>query len=339
LRNLRPTQAHAAGNIWDAGTLEWLHNDAFGARSIPRVGSRYPLWDHPGLAQSVREARHFLPDAPTGRRETIMTSTLEAAPQYLLRVPGPGWTPFLSAVFTAAFFMLLTVKAVPLALACGALAVLLLLVWVWGNDPADAGPKDVGGGLELPTYAAGPGSHAWWATVIVLLVAGSLYLAFIFSYVYLWTVAPQGWTSAAQALPALTFPLASALLLAIAGACIWAADKTLARSRAGAAVLVIAALAALSAALTIEVGAHWRTGLRPDASAYAALVYLASALQLQIVAAVLIIGLFVLARLCTGRLHDGRRVTFEVLALLSYYASGQGLLGLLLVHGFPRTIA
>src|SRR5688572_6413712 len=37
----RPTLSDAAGNIWGAGTLEWLNNDAYAARSIPRVFDRY----------------------------------------------------------------------------------------------------------------------------------------------------------------------------------------------------------------------------------------------------------------------------------------------------------
>ena len=32
-------------------------------------------------------------------------------------------------------------------------------------------------------------------------------------------------------------------------------------------------------------------------------------------------------------------MTFDTFALLAYYAAGQGLLGLLLVHGFPRAVA
>jgi cytochrome c oxidase subunit I+III len=79
--------------------------------------------------------------------------------------------------------------------------------------------------------------------------------------------------------------------------------------------------------------------LRPKASGYAALVYLASALQLQIVAAIIVVACVVLARLVCGRLSHTRRVTFEALALLTYYAAGQGLLGLLIVHGFPRSVS
>jgi cytochrome c oxidase subunit I+III len=47
----------------------------------------------------------------------------------------------------------------------------------------------------------------------------------------------------------------------------------------------------------------------------------------------------IIARVACGRLTSARRVTFEAFALLSYYAAGQGLLGLLIVHGFPRAVA
>ena len=60
---------------------------------------------------------------------------IEAMPQVLLRLPGYGWPPFIGAVFTAAFFMLLTVKAVTLAFICGALAVASILIWMWASDP------------------------------------------------------------------------------------------------------------------------------------------------------------------------------------------------------------
>jgi cytochrome c oxidase subunit I+III len=47
---------------------------------------------------------------------------------------------------------------------------------------------------------------------------------------------------------------------------------------------------------------------------------------------------FLLARLFVGRIDAVRRVTFDNLALLWHYAVGQGLLGLLLLHGFPRLV-
>ena len=191
LRNQRPSISEHAGNVWNAGTLEWMPNHVFGPRSIPQIESRYPLWEQPLLESEVEAGQHYLPNAPTGSRETLITSPIEAIPQYVQRVSRNGWPPFLAAIFTAAFFMLLTVKWVVVAVTCGVLAVALILIWTWSNDPEPLGSVDIGRGVSVPAYMTGPVSHAWWATVILMLVAGSLYLSFVFSYLYIWTVAPQ----------------------------------------------------------------------------------------------------------------------------------------------------
>jgi cytochrome c oxidase subunit I+III len=341
--HLRPTLSRAAGNVWRAGTLEWLPNDTYAARSIPHVAGQNPLWDQPELAKHVEEGRYYLPGAPTGRRETIITTPIEASPQYLQRLPGPGWSPLLSAVLTAAFFMLLTVKFVTVAAVCGLLAIVFILVWMWGSDPEPLAPVEVGGGFKLAPQMSGPAAVSWSATVVVLLVAGSLYLSFAFSYLYLWTVSPHVWPpTAGVALPATDWPLASAASLLAGGAAIYGAHKGLAaglRRRLVFGLLVLLAGLLVVASLGIEVSSHWLSGLRPEASAYGAMVYLSAALQLQIVATLVVMALFVLARLAGGRLHATRRATFDNLALLWGYAIGQGLLGLALVHGFPRLVA
>lgn len=84
----------AVENPWGAGTLEWLPNDVYSTRSIPHITSREPLWDRPSLPQEVRDGHHYLPNAPTGWRETIVTSPIHARPQYVIQMPGPGWPPF-----------------------------------------------------------------------------------------------------------------------------------------------------------------------------------------------------------------------------------------------------
>ncbi len=341
LRNMRTTLAAAAGNVWQAGTLEWLINHNFAARSIPYVTSRNPLWDQPGLSRDVEAGRYFLPGAPTGRRETIATSAVEARPQYLMRLPDPGWAHLLAAVFTAGFFLLLTVKLVVVAFICGLLAVVMLIAWMWQSDPAPTAPVDIGGGIRLPTYMSGPMSHSWWAVIVLMLVAGALYLSYVFAYLYLWTVSPQGWPPAA-ALPAPSWPWASAGLLGAGGVALLAAHRVLSRpggaARAVFAGLVAFGVAALCASLALDVWGQWREGLRPDASGYAAIVYLAGLLQLEIVLAVTVIAGFLLARLVAGRLDARRRVVFDNLALLWSYATAQGLVSLALTHGFPRLV-
>jgi cytochrome c oxidase subunit I+III len=341
-RKFRPTYGGIAGNIWGAGTLEWLPNDTYAARSIPHITSREPLWDQPGLADHVQAGRYYLPGAPTGHRETVITSPIEAAPQYLMRMPGPGWSPVLAAVFTAAFFLLLTVKLVMPALICGLLAIVLVIVWMWPSDPEPGQAQDIGGGIALPTYVSGSLSHSWWAMVVLILVAGSLYLAYVFSYLYLWTVSPQVWPSSlAAGLPEWTWPVASAALLTASGAVVFAASRVLSASgRPGAGFALLVALAALALCLSLvaEVAGHWSTGLRPTTNSYGAMVYMAAFLQIELVASLMVMALFLLARMAAGRLSAVRRVTFDNTALLWLYTVGQGLLGVLLVHGFPRLV-
>jgi cytochrome c oxidase subunit I+III len=336
-KNLRPTLANSAGNIWNAGTLEWLNNDTYAARSIPRVASREPLWDQPRLREAVDSGRFYLPGSATGVRETIATSAIEAEPQYLMRVPGPAWSPVLAAVFTAAFFLLLTVKLVTIAAICGLLAGATICIWMWDSDPAPLPPVTIGKGVRLPTYVHGSISHSYWAMIVLLLVAGSLYLSYVFSYLYLWTVNPASWASGAD-LPSLGSAWVSAALLTLGFIALIAAQRALFREWHPAifAAAVLTALFATGGSLTLDISNLWESGLRPHASAYGAIVYANDFLQAQVVAAVAIMAVFVLARQATGKLHKSRPVTFINLALLWQYSIGQGLFGMFLVHGFPR---
>ena len=102
-----------AGNVWNAGTLEWLPNGNYSNRSIPIVTSREPLWDQPNLAKDVEAGRYYLPGAPTGGRETIVTSPIEAR----AAVPASDAVPVAGRTASPRcsrprFFLLLTVKLV-----------------------------------------------------------------------------------------------------------------------------------------------------------------------------------------------------------------------------------
>ncbi|MBU1209980.1 MAG: cytochrome c oxidase subunit I [Alphaproteobacteria bacterium] len=330
-------------NPWGAGTLEWLPSDVYCTRSIPHVTSREPLWDQPDLARQVESGSHYLPDAPTGGRETIVTSAIDARPQYVLQMPGPGWAHVAAAAFTAAFFLLLTVKIVVPAIVCGILAIVSVCVWVWELDPGPhKGHVDIGAGIKLASYMSGPSSHSWWAMVVLMLVAASLYLSYVFSYLYLWTVAPQVWAPAgAPALPAAAWPAASALLLISSVILFVAADRSLpkpgARNLATPLLLLLGATASV-AAVAVEILGHLGTGLLPTASSYAAMVHMAAALTGQLVFAIVVMSLFTAARYFTGKLDRVRRVTFDNTKPLVYYAAAQVLVGLALVHGFPRLI-
>jgi cytochrome c oxidase subunit I+III len=321
-----------AGNVWNAGTLEWLPTGTYGNRSIPIVASRYPLWDDPNLARDVEAGAYYLPGPATGWRETIVTSIVDARPQYVLRLPCPGWAPFAAALFTAAFFLLLTFKLVIPAVLAGLVAIAAMIHWAWSLDPPlDHGPVDIGGGIRLPVYCSGPDSHAWWAMVILMLVSGSLYGCLVFSYLYLWTVSPQLWASSAPPgagiAPALALTALSSLFVAYA-------NRQLARrDRCYALVLAIPLLVA-----GVCFGFDSVAGWSPRAHAYAAAVYTLLGVNAFFAAVVVLMALYVLARQLGGHVDRHRRVSFDNARIFWHYAVAQSAAGLLLIYGFPRLV-
>jgi len=340
-RNFRFTLEDNAGNVWNASTLEWLPNGTYNTRSIPSVVSRDPLWEQPNLSKDVEEGRYYLPGTVTGGREALVTSPFDARPQYILQVPGPGWQPVLAAVFTAAFFLLLTVKLVFPSVICGVLAVGCVIWWLWETDPGPVRPPaDIGGGIVLPVYATGPMNHSWWAMIVLMVVAGMVFTCLIFSYLFLWLVNPGAWPPQGVRIPDWIWPSLSAFLYCASGALVAVASRQLRgddrRSPRSVPVLIGVALPLVCGASAIDLWMQRETGLSPSAHAYGAAVYAITSLQIFFVLTTLVMGAYTIARWLAGRLDNVRRTTFDNTMLFWYYTAGQGLVALLVVHGFPR---
>jgi cytochrome c oxidase subunit I+III len=342
-KNFRFAQDDNAGDVWGAGTLEWLPNGNYQTRSLPVVKSHYPLWDQPNLARDVEDGRFYLPGTVTGERETLVTSPLDGTPQYLLVLPRTGWQPVLGAVFTAGFFLLLTGKMMILASICAVLAFAFILWWLWQLDPGPMRPPvDVGGGVVVPLNATGPVNHSWWAMIILMVVLGMIFICLIFSYLFLWLVNPGAWPPAALRItqPGGLWPLATAALLGATGAALFMANRLVGRSGA-ASRRALPLLLGLTVPLGLGAGvvdlfAHLGSGLRPEDHAYGAAVYTIVGLQLTLAGTAALMSLFTVARWLAGYITSERRSTFDNTLLMWLYVIGQGLVALLLVHGFPR---
>jgi cytochrome c oxidase subunit I+III len=321
--HLRPAQK-VDTNPWDAGTLEWLPLDSYATRSIPRVHSLYPLWDDPALREQVDAGRHYLPGTVTGGRETLVTSAMDARPEFLLRLPGPSWLPFLAGIGTAVFFFALTVKWTWVAAPAAALTLACILRWLWSTDPPPpARTFAIGGGIELPAYAAGRRSHAWWAVVVLLLVNGSVFASLVFSLLYL----PHGGASAAAA-PAGAVWLAVVLWLA-AGGGIWLAHRALAADARGRFVLATCGtLLLVVAAAFVHLAALEHVD--PRTQGRAATLHAAYWWQALHALVVVIMAAYCLARRAAGMLGPVHRVSFDTTLLLALYTSGQGALAVML---------
>jgi cytochrome c oxidase subunit I+III len=331
IRNFRFSTDQNVGNIFNSGTLEWLPSGLYSNRSIPVIKSRYPLWDQPGLARDVEEGRYFLPNAATGERETIVTSPQLAEPQYLQRMPGPGWMQVLAAVFTAGFFLLLTVQLYWPAIASGMLAVGAMIWWLWSLDlPVKQAHADIGAGIIVPAYASGPRSHGWWAMVVLLVVCGMIFAMLIFSYLYLWSQRPHVFPP-----PAEQTNLAVGLALYLGGLASIAVAWIMRRRSPSLAVLAcLCAAGCLLAATALDGIAWWNAGLRPQTDAHGALVYAFLSWQAFFAAISAMMAVYALARLLAGLLVPERPMTMEAIVLFVSYSAWQGIVAVALTRGF-----
>ena len=335
IRNFRPFGPKDAGNVFGSGGLEWLPTGLYSTRSVPIVTTRYPLWEQPTLARDVEAGRYFLPDAPTGDRETIVTSPLTAEPQYLQRMPRPsGWHVW-AAVFTAAFFLLLVVQAYVISAITGVLAIYCIFQWCWFLDRPRVQPTvDIGASIQVPTYMSGPRSHGWWAMVITLVVAGMILVMTVFSYVFLWSRNPLDWAP-----PPATGLILITALYAVALVGVRASNAALAQDRPRSPMiatgLMLASLGLIAGAWWLDLGGWMATGLTPQVSGQGATVFYFLSWQGFFVFTSAIMGLYALLRWISGHVEAQRPSTFQLIGLFLGYTAAQGIISVLVTRLFP----
>jgi cytochrome c oxidase subunit I len=131
VRSLR-RGAIAGNNPWDASSLEWATTSpppAYNFAVIPTVGSREPLWEERlGLGRLSRiEAGPPL----DSDRVTLQTSTLDAFPAAVQRMPEDTVMPCLTGLAILATFYGLVTTAWWLAIAGGVLTLAATHAWLW----------------------------------------------------------------------------------------------------------------------------------------------------------------------------------------------------------------
>lgn len=314
-----------AGNVFDAGTLEWLPSALYSTRSIPVVRSRYPLWDDPNISRDVDEGRYFLPNSATGLRETIVTSPIQAEPQYVEIMPGPSPWPLWSAVATAFFFLALTVQAYAFSAVSGVAMIFCTMRWLWETDrPIRQQKADVGAGIMLPTYAVGRDSHGWWALNIMFVVMGMMMFVLLFAIAYLRGVQPQGWIDG----PGWLSLLAPTGLNALAILATIGASRVLAgRETGGRTVWFLLAVAPLflAAALWFDVNAWLSGGLQPTASGQGATTFALLAQQGTAIAFALLMGIYAIVRGGRNLITGPRSATVDTIARFTQFTAIQGI--------------
>ena len=337
-RNFRFAVNGNAGNIHGGGTLEWLPTGLYSTRSIPVVKSREPLWDDPSLGEAVEQGRYFLPNSATGHRETIITSPLRAEPQYIQIMPGPSVWPLLGAIFTAGFFVQLTIQAYGSAVASGVLAILSVLRWLWETDrPVAVESADIGAGIRLPTYVTGPSTHGWWAMIVLLIVIGMIFLMTVFSYLYLYGIHPSFWTSPPDPLwlAPILIGFAAAIGLALLARRLLTRERTTLWTPP---TLILFAAGGLIMSFGADLWSWRLTGLRPELSGQAATVHAFIGLQGILTAVSVLMALYLAIRNSRGLVTRPRNNSFDLTVLFLTYTAAQGALAASLVRLFPGAL-
>jgi heme/copper-type cytochrome/quinol oxidase subunit 3 len=231
--------------------------------------------------------------------------------------------------------MLLTVKLNFVAATCGVVALAALFRWAWDLDPEPlTSPLPIGGGISVPAYVSGPLSTSWWAMVVLMLVASSLFACALFSYLYLWVVAPGGWPGR-DALPSLRSGLIGGALAVASSAAFGFANRQLSRGR-GPVVAMLAAVALLMAAFVLQ-AATFRAA-SPTETGYGAIVWsILSVEGFELVAAATLAG-FAIARRVAHRVDATRRNVFDNARIFWHYVVAQHLVGIAMLYGFPAAV-
>ncbi|MGE0448212.1 MAG: cytochrome c oxidase subunit I [Vicinamibacterales bacterium] len=339
---LRPKgkQPSAPPNPWKAGTLEWLQEmpgKPWGIRSIPEIDSRYPLWEQPDFERDVHEGRFYLPDAEEEKRETIVTSPIDATPEQCLRLPGPSFIPLAAALATGGFFVLGTFHLWRAAVLSLVVAGAIITCWLWTGTAIlpEKDRKDVGLGLTLPLYRSGPASVSWWAMFITMLALFTAFVSLVFGYFFFWTI-HDDFPPDAVAPAIVIWPTAAAALACGAWGLVLAAHRANRRdaarvfygSVAGSVVLAMASGCALLAGPALA-------RLDPATHVYPATVWILTAWSVAHVLIGVLMLLYCAARRLAGRMTARYDIDIANVVLYWHFCIVTVAITAAVIAGFP----
>ena len=328
-------------NPWGAPSLEWVSGQAsMGFRSIMPIDTRYPWWTNPDLRKQAWEGRGFLPDSPVLARESLLTAPLSAAPEQILRLPGPSWIPFIGAIGTAACFAGVAIKHTAVALSGGIVGLVAILLWLWTMDaPMPRERADAGRGLALPLYRNDSASVGWWGLMVTLVVDGAVLASLIFTYFFLWTARPMPWPPEGSSLPGAVWP-AAMIGLTFAG---WIACEVAARLNRADRRLATALALVLSAGLALAAGTLmtlWpgHLAVNPTTHAYGAAFWTLTGYAAIHAGLGAFAALWCCLRLALGMIDSWRSQALHLAVLWWRFAAPSVALVLAILAGFPHVV-
>jgi cytochrome c oxidase subunit 1 len=136
----------ASNDPWGASTLEWSIPSPppeYNFAVIPKVTSRYPLWDTQGSLLAARGPRPLEEETPLRRRQSVFQeSTNLTAKQLGIPMPNPSIKPLLTALglttmFCGLFFLHVEKRGIALAVMIGGALFMTVSLYAWLLTPLE----------------------------------------------------------------------------------------------------------------------------------------------------------------------------------------------------------
>ncbi|TCK29135.1 cytochrome c oxidase subunit I+III [Ancylobacter aquaticus] len=245
---------------WHAPSLDWamaLPPPNYNFASLPGVELQKA-----GAADAMLKLARgegFLPGAPRGRREILVTSVGSARPEHVALLPFNTALPLVVAFAICAFVLLMLGGFY--AVAPVALIPVAGLIWAWARRAVaavDAAPVEIAPGLLLPVHPANGATLTQSGLVSLLFANGTFFASLLFGLAFLTLVSPGPPVPAWQADGTVLLAAIAVLALLAAGTLggRWALARVEAGQPAGAALIgsVVANLAALVALAALALG-------------------------------------------------------------------------------------
>jgi heme/copper-type cytochrome/quinol oxidase subunit 1 len=125
----------AGANPWESGTLEWAADSpppAYNFVNLPVTTGRYPLW-------APEKDRAVVTGLRNDRREVVVTSLMDAEPQYRYVLPASSIWPFVTAVLVTISLIgsIFQFQWYYVGILLGTVG---LLGWFWPRKPVEIEP-------------------------------------------------------------------------------------------------------------------------------------------------------------------------------------------------------
>ncbi|MDQ0348129.1 cytochrome c oxidase subunit I [Ancylobacter vacuolatus] len=292
---------------WQAPSLDWamaLPPPNYNFASLP--GADLQQAGAAGAMLKLARGEGFLPGAPRGRREILVTSVGAARPEHVALLPFNTALPLALALAICGFVLLMLAGFYTVAPV--ALIPVIGLIWAWARRAVvavDAAPVEVAPGLLLPVQPEGGATLTQSGLRCLLFADGTFFASLLFGLAFLSLVSPgpplPTWGADQTVLLAAFAVLA--LLAAGALGARWALGRVEAGRPAGAALLgcVIVNLAALVALAALAFGLPDPTRHAGDAVRAALVAYVG----LHVIIGILF-SAFALDQARRGELAPGR---------------------------------